>query len=239
MIFSDRTNAGIQLARLLDQRLAGYADLDKVNDMVVIALPRGGVIVGLEVARKFGCPLDIIMSKKLPFPGQPELAIGAVSSDGLVVLNPQIHRHRDWQNYIQEQKRELLLKTKTMERRYYELSGCTQSSLQNKTVIIVDDGIATGMTALAALEAARRRGAKHTILAVPVISPESFDDLRAYCEELVALTIPREFRAVGMHYVNFEQTTDEEVIEALRQSTHFVRGLNSSEANNHQLPDKL
>jgi putative phosphoribosyl transferase len=234
MLFLNRSQAGKELAEKLDQFLSSKGAPIKRSNLLVVGLPRGGVPVALEVARKFGCSLEIIVAKKLPFPGQPEYAIGAVSSDGVVILNPDIPQDKEWNFYIEQQREALLKSTVEIEKEFYELAGCTKSSFQDKTVIVVDDGIATGMTAIAALESAHLRGAEHTIIAAPVMGAEIYDRLRSHCDCVVAVSVPQEFRAVGQFYLNFDQTTNEEVVSALRESSGFGLHLEST-FENHEL----
>lgn len=219
MIFANRTQAGVLLAEEIQVHLRRHGMVDPTK-VAVVGLPRGGVPVALEVARKIGCPIEIIASKKLPFPGQPEYAIGAVSSDGVVVLNPDIGRTAEWNNYIEEQRRLLLDRTKQVENEFYRLAGIKPTSFKDKTVILVDDGIATGMTALAAVETARRRGAQHVILAAPVMSHDSYSELSRFCS-VITLSVPREFQSVGLHYSDFTQTTNDEVLKALVEASRF------------------
>jgi putative phosphoribosyl transferase len=223
IMFANRTSAGMKLAEKVEQYLSRYKGLDQRSNLLVVGLPRGGVPVAFEIARKFGCPLEVMVAKKLGYPGQPEFAIGAVSSDGVVVLNPDIPKSPEWQAYIEQERQRLLAETSKIERQFYELAGRKASSFKDKVVIVVDDGIATGMTAMAALETARKRGASYTILATPVLSPSSLYELRPHCHGVVAIGIPQQFSAVGQFYVDFGQTTNEEVVQALRESTRFVR----------------
>lgn len=218
MIFSNRTDAGKKLANSLASYFESNNFPARNDKLIIVGLPRGGVPVAFEVARKFSCPLDIIVSKKLPFPDQPEYAIGAVSSEGIVVLNPDIPQSTKWQNYIVEQRELLLQRTREIESNFYRLSATTKSDFKCKDIIIVDDGIATGMTALAAISTAQARGANSITIATPIISKQSFQQLKQHCHQLIAIHIPEEFNAVGQFYENFTQTTDEEVIAALRNS---------------------
>jgi putative phosphoribosyl transferase len=220
-MFTDRTQAGKLLATKLEHGFSTQPSLDR-SEVIVAGLPRGGVPVALEVARRFGCKLDLIVAKKLPFPGQPEYAIGAVSSDGVVVLNPDIPSEPDWINYIEAQRQRLLHDTRDIERQFYESGGCVPSSFKGKTVIIVDDGIATGMTAEAAAKTARMRGASYIIVAAPVMSYQSYTELRKSCDATVAVIAPQHFQAVGEHYADFSQTSNEEVVDDLKQSKSFV-----------------
>ncbi|MBK8222880.1 MAG: phosphoribosyltransferase [Candidatus Obscuribacter sp.] len=227
MQFLNRTDAGVQLAERLANTLRAS---DFPAPYCIIALPRGGVPVGLEVARRFGTALEIIESKKLPYPGQPEFAIGAVSADGVIVLNNDIpgqdelnvQEKRKWHNYIEQQRTLLLDMTSKAEAQFYRLAGRRKASLKGKTVIIVDDGIATGMTALAAVETARKQGAAKVFLAAPVMSKESMEELKPHCDSIVTLSMPDPFCAVGLYYQDFSQTRDEEVVQALRDSTGFA-----------------
>lgn len=222
MSFTDRHAAGRQLGERLLQYFQRNGLTNTRDNIVVIGLPRGGVPVALEVARILKCPLDIIVSKKLPYPSQPEFAIGAVSSDGLVVLSPEIPESFEWQNYIEQERKRLLDHTVTIENRFYRLSGRRRSTLyKDKVVVVVDDGVATGMTAIAALKTARHRGAGMIIAAAPVMSSDSYSELGKHCDGVVACDIPAYFQSVGQHYKNFEQTTDDEVVYALRESAQF------------------
>lgn len=221
MRFSNRQSAGNQLA----ERLIQYLDRSGVttpNNTLVVGLPRGGVPVAYEVARRLNCELDIIVSKKLPFPDQPEFAIGAVSSDGIVVLNPDIPDNSEWQRYVEMERVRLLGQTVAIENRFYELSGRQRkTNYKDKVVIVIDDGVATGMTAIAALETAHDRGAGIIIAAAPVMSRDSYLELSRHSDGVVACEVPEIFQSVGLHYDDFKQTTDDEVVAALRQSSNF------------------
>jgi putative phosphoribosyl transferase len=221
-MFVNRTQAGAQLAEKLKQYLSRQGLLHEQSSLLVVGLPRGGVPVALEVSRKLGCPLEIIAAKKLPYPGQPEYAIGAVTSDGVVVLNPDIPQDRQWSVYIEQQRKALLERTMTIERQLYELAGREKSSFEGKTVVVVDDGIATGMTAMAALEAAKHRGARRTIMAVPVMSAQSYSQLQSHCDDIVAISVPTKLTSVGQYYSDFDQTSNDEVVEALKESALFT-----------------
>jgi putative phosphoribosyl transferase len=230
MSFADRQSAGCQLADKLVQYFHGCG-LDTGHNLVIAGLPRGGVPVALEVARRLRHPLDIMVSKKLPYPGQPEFAIGAVSSDGEVVLNSAIPETLEWQNYVERERKRLLKQTFDAENQIYQQSGRQRTTFKGKVVIVIDDGVATGLTAIAALKSARYRGADTVIAAAPVMSPESYQDLGKYCDGVVACDVPEIFQAVGLHYENFLQTTDKEVVEALRESAQFSTS-NSADLKN-------
>lgn len=218
MIFADRKVAGKQLAESL---ILHVKNLDIRTSQLVVGLPRGGVPVALEVARRLACPLDIIVSKKISFPGQKEYAIGAVSSEGAVIVNTALVERQHLQSYIDQESERLLQETRELEMEFHRLGNCAPKSFTDKAVIIIDDGIATGMTAIAAAQSARFRGAANTIIAAPVMSLESYRDLAKYCDDVVALSLPSEFLAVGMHYNNFTQVTNDEVVTALREASHF------------------
>lgn len=223
-MFRDRKSAG----RLLAQKLADYFSQRKIrvtaDDPVIVGLPRGGVPVAAEVASYFGCPLEIVVAKKIPFPSQPEYAIGAVSSDDVVVLSPDIPRTDSWLRYVESKRGEILERTKAAEKRFYHAARRSPTSIEGKVVVIVDDGIATGMTATAAIESVKNRGARCTILATPVISPDSLRELSQHCDEVVALSVPRTFSSVGSHYIDFRQTSDDEVIAELRHNSQSRSG---------------
>ncbi len=222
-MFVNRKAAGVQLAQALEQYVSPYPGGEIERNVVVVGLPRGGVPVALEVARRLKCMLEVVVAKKIPYPGQPEFAIGAVSSDGVVVLNPDIPDNSQWKNYIQEQKQQLVQRTALTEEQFYFLAGRSRISFKDLTVILVDDGVATGMTAMAAVETIKLRGAARTIIAAPVISRDSYQQLCSHCDLLVALTVPEQFDTVSQHYSNFDETTNEEVVSAMRENLTFAR----------------
>lgn len=215
MRFVNRNDAGRKLADCVVKYISSHG-LQR-NDFVIVGLPRGGVPVADEVARRLNCPLEILVSKKLPLPGQPECAIGAVSSDGIVVLNPQLPDTPDWRQYIDQHCQRLRKLTQDTETEFYSLAGRQRTwTCKDKVVIIVDDGIATGMTAIAAAQTARHRGAKSVVLAAPVIGSEAYELLEPHVDGIVAVLVPQDFGAVGIYYVDFAQTSTDEVIDALR-----------------------
>lgn len=220
MLFKNRVDAGKQLALKVEHYLCGIDKRIPRSHFVVVGLPRGGVPVALEVSRRLGCPLEVIVSKKLPFPNEPEYAIGAVCTGAIVVLNPEIPKSSEWNEYIERQKQALLASVQSREDEFYLMAGKHRTSIEEKTAIIVDDGIATGMTALAAIEAARKRGASKVIMAAPIVSKESDLLLRRYCDDVLALCIPETFDSVGRYYNDFKPTTDEEVVKALAESNN-------------------
>jgi putative phosphoribosyl transferase len=205
--FRDRRDAGDQLAA----RLAPYAN----ESPVVVGLPRGGVVVAAAVAEALRAPLDVIVVRKLGVPGQPELGMGAVGEDGVIVRNePVIQLVRvtpeEFDAVVARERVEV-------ERRAERFrGGRAPLSLAGRTVIVVDDGIATGGTARAALEVARAHGARRVVLAVPVAPPDTLRALAPMADEVVCLDAPRWFQAVGQHYIDFTQTSDADVVELLR-----------------------
>jgi len=209
MRFHDRREAG----RLLAERLSQYAGRDGV---VVLALPRGGVPVGYEVARMLRAPLDVFVVRKLGVPGQPELALGAVAGGGVRVLNDDVvdALGLDEQAIDAITKRELA----EVERREREYRGeRPPPELRGKVVILVDDGLATGASMRAVALAARTLGPEKVVIAVPVAADQTCHEVRADVDEVVCAFTPTPFYAVGLWYENFEQTSDEEVRHLLQE----------------------
>ena len=205
-VFEDRRDAGRQLAALLTE--AG-------QDAIVLALPRGGVPVAAEVAAALHLPLDVLVVRKLGAPFQPELGLGAIAPDGIRVVNARLATSLgvsgpDLDAVAEREGREL-------ERRLERYRGKEPPpAVEGRTVIVVDDGIATGYTARAAVRWAKRHGARRVILAVPVIAAETAEDLATEVDDLVAVEAPLDMAAIGMWYRRFGQVSDEEVVEILR-----------------------
>jgi predicted phosphoribosyltransferase len=207
MYFRDRREAGRQLA----QRLAAYANRP---DVLVFALPRGGVPVAYEVARALHAPLDVFLVRKLGLPGHEELAMGAVASGGVRVLNRDVVERLQLPDELIDAvtRREL----QELERRERAYRGDRPfPDVQGKTIILVDDGLATGSTMRAAAEALRQQGPARLVIAVPAGSPETCNDFREEVDEVVCAITPDPFYAVGLWYQDFSQTTDDEVRELL------------------------
>lgn len=207
--FRDRSHAGRVLAGALG-KYAGRADV------LVLGLPRGGVPVAFEVARALGAPLDVFIVRKLGVPGQRELAMGAIASGGVRVVNESVVRQlgipeRAIDQVAAEELRELERREKMFrgERAPPEVHG--------HVVILVDDGLATGSTMRAAVEALKKLGPARIVVAVPVGAQQTCDEFRDDVDEVVCAQAPEYFQAVGLWYEDFEQTTDEEVREALQQ----------------------
>ena len=210
MRFRDRTEAGRHLARELDR----YAGRD---DVVVLALPRGGVPVGYEVAKALVAPLDVFVVRKLGVPRHRELAMGAIASGGLIVLDDELVRRLG----IPEEmiRRAIADELRELERREAAYRGDREPpQLEGKTVILVDDGLATGATMRAAALAVRAQNPARVILAVPVAAAETCGRLRDGVEEVVCALTPEPFYAVGFWYDDFSQTSDEEVRELLART---------------------
>lgn len=207
--FRDRAEAGRQLAAELDEYEGG-------DNVVVLALPRGGVPVGAEVARALGAPLDVFLVRKIGLPGHEEFAMGAIASGGVVMINEHVVRtygvSRDQIELVVGRERGEL---ERRERRYR--GDNPLPSLAGKTVILVDDGLATGSSMRAAVEAVRGLGPAQTIVAVPVAPAETCDALAAEVDRVVCALTPAPFYAVGLWYRDFSQTTDDEVVHVLKQ----------------------
>ncbi|HET6502509.1 MAG TPA: alpha/beta family hydrolase [Amycolatopsis sp.] len=227
MPFTDRGDAGRRLA----ERLAGLHD----DNVVVLALPRGGVPVAFEVARVLGAPLDVIMVRKLGVPYQSELALGAIGEDGVRVLNDETMRMA---RVTAEELAAVERAERAELRRRVEKfrAGRPRVPLTDRVAVIVDDGVATGSTARAACQVARAEGATRVILAIPVGAPEAIISLREEADEVVWLEAPSWFYAVGQWYRDFRQTTDDEVAELLRRAAGPVRETASASHPDDPLP---
>lgn len=205
--FKDRREAGQAVAA----RLQPYGGRD---DVVVLALPRGGVPVGYEVARALAAPLNVYIVRKLGVPDHPELAMGAIASGDVVVVNEPVVRGLQIPPEVIDQvaAREQV----ELDRRETEYRGDhPPAPVVGRTVILVDDGLATGSTMRAAAQALRQRGPHQIVVAVPVAAQETCDEFRNEVDDVVCLLTPEPFYAVGLWYENFSQTTDEEVWELL------------------------
>jgi len=210
MHFRDRHEAGQLLAKEL-------ASLRGQKDVIVLGIPRGGVVVAYEVAKALQAPLDVYITRKIGAPYNPELAIGAVASDGTLVLDHTlIQRMGVPDDYVQAETER---QRKEIERRLAAYRGSRpEPDLQDKTVILVDDGVATGATILASLRALKQRKPAQLILAVPVGPADTISLLSQEADRVVCLYTPEVFWAVGAFYAVFDQTSDAEVIQLLQES---------------------
>jgi putative phosphoribosyl transferase len=205
--YADRRHAG----RVLASALAKYAGRE---DVVVLALPRGGVPVAYEVARRLGAPLDVIVVRKLGVPGYEELAMGALASEGVRVLNDQvILQFRVPKSVIEEVVASESKELARRERAYR--GGRPPLDVTDRTAILIDDGLATGATMRAAAASLRRRGAGRIVVGVPIAAPSACEELGSEVDDIVCAATPEPFYAVGAWYEDFSQTTDEEVGELL------------------------
>lgn len=207
--FRDREDAARQLVAALQQYRGG--------NPVVLAIPRGAVPMGRVVSDALGGELDVVLVRKLGAPGNPELAIGAVDEQGRTTLAG----HAAWtgadDEYIEaETQRQLAL---IRQRRQRYRPGKAAIPLEGRTVIVVDDGLATGSTMIAALQSARAQAPKRLVCAVPVAAPDSLEKVSRLADEVVCLAAPRSFMAVGAHYRDFSGVTDEQVIEIFSEPT--------------------
>lgn len=204
--FEDRFEAGERLARLLE--------VYREESPVVYALPRGGVPVGFGVSRALGAPLEALVARKLGAPGQPELGIGAVTSDGVRFLNePLVERLGVTDDYVEHIAAE---ESDEAARRARMFRGDhPEPEVRDRTAIIVDDGLATGATARVAVESLRRRGARRIVVAVPVCAAQSEAEIRDEADDVVCLESPENLGAIGFWYRDFSQVTDGEVLDLL------------------------
>lgn len=204
-MFVDRMDAGMQLAEALE----GF----RGSDAVLLAIPRGGVPVAAEVAERLHLPLDILLTKKIGHPSQPELAIGAASLHG-ILLDPRFHVPRSYIDAESERIRDVLRDRENAYR-----SGRQAIPVKGRTAIIVDDGIATGYTVRAAIELLRQAGAKRVVVAVPVAAWQTVGRLEELADQVICLKVPEDLIAIGAHYEDFGQVSDKEVIALLAQRT--------------------
>ncbi len=206
--FKNRVDAGKQLASALKP---------VSKDAIVLAIPRGGVVVGFEVAKALGVQLDVVITRKIGAPDNPEFAIGAVAEDGTAILDDSIvGMLQVSKGYISEAVERQKLEIKRRLLRYR--GDVPYPSLENREVIVVDDGVATGSTLKAAIMSIRKKGARTIIVAVPVGPPDTVQQFSRLADRVVCLRMPEPFYAIGEFYDDFEQTEDVEVIKLLKMN---------------------
>jgi len=204
-MFKDREEAGKKLAKELKKYAIGA---------VVYAIPRGGVVMGAEVARKLGLPLGLVIVRKVGHPGNPEYAVCVVSESGGRICNEAEVASLD-QEWLEAEILKQRQEAKRRRKKY--LSDETQPKVKGKTVILIDDGVATGLTFIAAIRELRNKGAKKIVAALPVVSREVLESIKSEVDEVVALLVPRIYLgSVGAYYEEFSQVDDEEVIDVLQ-----------------------
>lgn len=209
--FSNRTEAGQLLAR----KLTTYTNR---SDVLVLALPRGGVPVAFEVAKALNAPLDICLVRKLGVPGHKELAMGAIATGVVMVLNEEVVESvgisKEIINQVAAQEQQELERRDRLYR-----GNRPVPEVKNRTILLIDDGIATGSTMRAAITTLRKQQPKSIVVAVPVAPPSTCNELKLEVDQVVCLTMPPTFHAIGLWYEDFSQTTDEEVRNLLAQAT--------------------
>lgn len=203
MVFRNRQEAG----RLLAQKLI---DCQKQNNLVVLAIPRGGVVIGKQLADFLNCPLEVVVTKKIPAPNNPELAIGAVGTIGVPVINEGLIKELGVsREYLDHQIAEIKELVKVKENLFRP--NKTSLEIKDQTVVLTDDGVATGATMKLAIEIIRQQNPQRIIVAIPVIAKDSLEKIETLADEVRYLEAPEMFFAIGQFYNEFNQITDEEV----------------------------
>jgi predicted phosphoribosyltransferase len=206
-MFRDREDAAQRLAGRLKRRL--------LHDPLVLAIPRGGAVVGAVLAEELGAELDVVLSRKLRAPWQPELAFGAISEDGRVYLNPEVEDAIDLEgDYLSRERRRQLAEIARRKELFRAVRPA--APVADRSVIVTDDGLATGATMMAALQTVKAQNPREVIVAVPVGSPERLAAVRRWCDDVVCPDNPARFWAIGQFYDDFRQVEDEEVVRLLR-----------------------
>jgi putative phosphoribosyl transferase len=208
-MFHDREDAARRLAAKLRDR--------KLHNPLVLAIPRGGVVTGAVLAQELGAELDIVLSRKLRAPDQPEFAIGAISEDGHIYLNPRVSDlFGPSEDYLDQERSHQLAEIARRKKLFRAVRP--KASMAGRSVIVTDDGIATGSTMIAALQVVKTQKPGELIVAVPVAAPDRLEEIRRWCDDVVCLHSPETFWAIGQFYDDFSQVEDEEVVEMLRSA---------------------
>jgi putative phosphoribosyl transferase len=220
MIFKNRADAGRKLAA----KLTRYADRE---DVLVLALPRGGVPVAYEVAKELKAPLDVFLVRKLGVPGHEELAMGAIASGGIRVINEELINYLGITDEVIDAI--AAVEQRELERRAVAYrDDRPPPEIKDRVVILIDDGLATGSTMRAAAASLRLQKPRRIVVAVPVSSPETCDEFRSEVDEIVCAVTPQHFQGVGLWYDDFSQTSDEEVRELLKRAAQQEQHVASS-----------
>lgn len=212
--FTERLHDRVQAGRLLAKKLMQHANRD---DVMVLGLPRGGIPVAYQISKALHAPLDAFLVRKLGTPGQEELAMGAIAMGGIRIFNPEVvdslHiSKKEIEAVSAQEEAELERRNKT----YRE--GKPVPNVKNRIVILVDDGLATGATMRAAIDALKQQQPKKIIVAVPVAPRDTYEKFKKLVDEIICLQLPAPFYSIGQWYENFPQTSDEEVLELLREN---------------------
>lgn len=217
--FTDRKDASKRLASKVNEFLRLNPFIKETSEFEVVGLSMGGAEVALEVARLLDRPLGMVVTEKIPFPGRTDCHIGAVTSDGAVVVNPEIPQTEQWRQYLQAQIERLAALARFRQEQLHTDAEIDPPSLDDKVVVLVDDGVVSGMTALASIETAKKRGARFIILAVPVVSENGFSALKDHCDEVLTVELAREVRSVDEHYAEYRQTSHDSVAGVLASAS--------------------
>lgn len=223
ILYHDRVDAGIHLSRILRPLIEAQKSIGIQSDAVIVAIPRGGVIIGDAIASKLGTKLDIVVTRKIPSPENPELAIGAVMPDGKYFLVDMIDAFSLSKYYIEQQAKDQL---NEIQRRLVSYRGTTSydKEFDNKIIILVDDGIATGATLIASAHWIKSSfNFNKLIIAVPVAPPQILDNLKSFTDEVIIPSMPDPFIAVGRFYEIFDQVSDDEVKEIMKKYGYHPR----------------
>jgi predicted phosphoribosyltransferase len=207
-MYRDRSDGALKVVKQLKERL--------FCDPLVLAIPRGGVATGAVIAEKLGAELDVVLSRKLRAPDQPELALGAVSEGGEVYLNSYGRElGQQLREYLEREKQHQLAEIKRRKALFRAVRSAAQ--MTGRSIIVADDGIATGSTMISALQTAKLQSPHELIVAVPVASPDRLEEIRRWCDDVVCPLTPSYFWAIGQFYEDFRQIEDDEAVELLRR----------------------